>query len=114
LGEPQPLRMFVPLALAAKNLGVKPRRRRVVKNNKAAVLKTLRIMPRAGQQATRAGLGAARREVQKHKPPRGLRNFQQNFELPWARLFQRTRIAPPVTSHHRTPQFCVRRRSDFL
>ena len=50
--------MFVPLAPAAKNLGVKPRRRRVVKYNKAALLRTLRIMPRAGA-AGDAG-GAAR------------------------------------------------------
>jgi hypothetical protein len=47
--------MFVPLAPAAQNLGVKPRRRRVVKNSKAAVLKTLRIMPRAGEAGDASG-----------------------------------------------------------
>jgi hypothetical protein len=47
--------MFIPLAPAAQNLGVKPRRRRVVKNNKAAVLKTLKIMPRAGAAGDAGG-----------------------------------------------------------
>jgi hypothetical protein len=48
-----------------------------------------------GHRATRAGQRAARREVQKHKPPSGLRVFQQNFEFPWTLAVPETWIAPP-------------------
>jgi hypothetical protein len=69
-----------------------------VKNNsKGAVLNTRRVMPPVGQRATRAGQWAARRKAQEHKPPRGLRIFQQNFEFPWARQFQKAWSTPRTT-----------------
>jgi hypothetical protein len=40
--------------------------------------------------------------------------FQENFEFPWARLFQkRGSTRPPVTSHHQNPQLYIQRSSGF-
>ena len=52
---------------------------KIIKNNKAAVLKTRRVFPRA---AMRAGKRAARRKVQKHKlPPRARRLAKKSLHL---------------------------------
>jgi hypothetical protein len=53
---------------------------------------------RAVQRAMRAGQRATRREVQKHKPPRGLLIFHHNSEFQWALLFQRAGSTPRTTT----------------
>ena len=64
----------------------------------------------SGRRRRGSGLqGANYRSINHHE---GLRIFQQNFEFPWARLFQKAGSTRPPRSH-RIPQFYVHRRSDF-
>jgi hypothetical protein len=53
---------------------------------------------------------AARREVRKHKKPFGLQIVQQNFKLPWHRLFQERGSSP---RRQRSPKICVQPTSGF-